>query len=311
MPSRSELNIRAHAVGLDQTAFPNDSKLEQKVLWLEKNATAQTGVIATTTLTSDATTVSDADTVTLGSKVYTFKTTLSEAFATSTLTSDATAPSDGETFSIEGITYTFKTTLDVPAQAYQVLIGVSAAVALDNVKSAINADGTTGVYSAGTVAHPRVTATTNTNTTQLIQAIVLGVTGNNYLTAETSAHLSWTGSSLAGGVDPVVNQVLIGVSAATNLSNLKAAIEGTATAGTNYSTNTVKHVQVTGSTLTSTTLLINSRDFDILNAAIPTSTTAAHLSFTSTVMVNGVSKVIAASAVDNGGVAGDAYHFGG
>jgi len=123
------------------------------------------------------------------------------AQATQTLTSDATAPSNNETVTIGGIMYTYKTTL-TPAP-FEVLIGASAAVALDNLKSAINVDGTPGVYGAGTTLHPQVTATTNTNTTQVVQAIAAGTAGNSIATTETSAHLSWGAATLAGGTAQV------------------------------------------------------------------------------------------------------------
>lgn len=125
------------------------------------------------------------------------------AKATGTLTSDATAPSDGDTVTIGSTVYTFKTALSAgPTIAYEVLIGASAAVALDNLKAAINDTGVEGTnYSVGTVAHPTVEATTNTDTTQVVQALV-GGTGGNVASLENSTHLAWGGSALTGGTDP-------------------------------------------------------------------------------------------------------------
>lgn len=163
MASRSFLNLVARAVNLDPTSYANDSKLEQAVIYALKN--------------------------TVGDAVQ----------AQGTITSDATAPSDGDTVTIGGYTYTFKTTLG--STPFQVLIGVSAAVALDNLKSAINADGTVGVYTSGTYAHPDVTATTNTNTTQLVVARLAGTAGNSVATTETSTHLSWGAATLASGAN--------------------------------------------------------------------------------------------------------------
>lgn len=40
MPSRAELNLRARVVNVDPSTYPNDSKLEQKVLYEEKNLAA-------------------------------------------------------------------------------------------------------------------------------------------------------------------------------------------------------------------------------------------------------------------------------
>lgn len=303
MPQRNELVARAAVVGLDPTTIPNDSKLEQKVLYLEKNATTITGTISTTTLTSDTTTASDGDTVTIGPTTYTFKTALTEAAASSTLTSTGTTPTDSDKIQVDGVTYTAKTTLSVPALANEVLIGGSAAVFLDNLKSAINRTGTVGTdYSSATVIHPTVTATTNTDTTQLVVAKQIGVQGNLLTTSSTAVTLSWTGANLTSGANSVANQVLIGSNAAANLSNLKAAIEDSGTSGVNYSSATAKNRDVTGSTLTGTTLLINERNFAVGNGDIATTTAAAgsnHLSFTGATLAGGVAKVIAKATTND------------
>jgi predicted RecA/RadA family phage recombinase len=131
-----------------------------------------------------------------GDKLY-FST--AETKASGTITSDATAPGDGDTVTIGSTVYTFKTALTSPAEPFEVLIGVSAAVALDNLKSAINAtagEGTT--YATGTTAHPSVTATTNTNTTQVVEALAAGAAGNDIATTETSSHLAWGATTLFG-----------------------------------------------------------------------------------------------------------------
>lgn len=173
MPSRAQLKLRAAAVSVEHAKYPNDSKLEQAVIYAEKSAAFTAAVKAV-----------------------------------GTLTSDATAPSNNDTVVIDGITYTYKTTLT--GAPLEVLIGVSAAVALDNLQSAINADvGAGTTYGTGTVAHPSVSATTNTNTTQVVQALTGGTLGNAITTTETSSHLSWGGATLASGA------AQIGPSAAT------------------------------------------------------------------------------------------------
>lgn len=161
--SRNFLNLVARALNVDPSTYPNDSKLEQKVRYALQN--------------------------TVGDSVQ----------AQATLTSDATAPTDGDTVTIGGYVYTFKTTLT--STPFQVLIGASAAIALDNIKSAVNADGTAGVYSAGTYAHPDVTATTNTNTTQLFVANLGGTNGNALVSTETSSHLSFGAATFASGAN--------------------------------------------------------------------------------------------------------------
>lgn len=309
MPSRQELVIRANAVGLDPTTIPNDSKLEQKVLYLEKNATTFSGTLATQTLTSDATNVSDGDTVTVGNITYTFKTALTGVKATQTLTSDATAPSDGDTVTIEGRTYTYKTTLSSPAQQNEVLIGASAAIALDNLKIAINASGGTAgtEYSLGTTAHPLVTATTNTNTTQVVEARQFGTAANQYAVAETSSHLSWGATTLSGGVANVPYEVLIGADAATSLDYLKDAINNgsvATTEGTGYSYGTKAHTQVSATTNTNTTQVVQALDYSVTNASIATTETSSHLSWGAATLASGVAKVVAANTTTASGSAG-------
>jgi len=66
--------------------------------------------------------------------------------------------SNGETITISERTYTMVTTLS--GAANEVLIGVSAAVSLDNLKSAINASAGAGTtYGTGTVAHLYIVTT--------------------------------------------------------------------------------------------------------------------------------------------------------
>lgn len=171
MPSRNELNARARALGFDPATVPNDSKLEQKVLWLSKRAAAKTGTAASSTLTSDATNVTDADTVTIGNTVYTFKDTL------------------------------------VAGTPNQVKIGADAATSLDNFKAAITLTGTPGTdYTAATSKNPDVDATTNTDTTQLVVSRDTN-TGSDIATTETSSHLSWTSTTLNAGTAGVAGVV--------------------------------------------------------------------------------------------------------
>jgi len=163
MPSRASLILRARPVNVDYTTYPNDSKLEQAVIYAEKTNVGDS-VQATQTLTSNATNVSANDTVTIGGLVYTF--------------------------------------VAVPTLAFHVDIGADAAGSLDNLKVAINAGAGAGTaYGTGTYAHPTVTATTNTDTTQVVQAIDGGTEGNAIGTTEAAATLSWGAVTLASGAD--------------------------------------------------------------------------------------------------------------
>lgn len=324
MSSRNELVIRGNAVGLTASSYPNDSKFEQKILYLEKNGTTYTETLGTGVFTTAGADVSDGDTAVIGNRTYTFKTALTGVKASSTLTSDATAPSDGDTVTIEGKSYTFKTTLSNPAQQNEVLIGVSAAVALDNIKQAINQgdtayptaptnEGQGTTWSTGTVRHALVTATTNANTTQLVVANDYGTLANSYATAETSSHLSWTGTTLSGGVANVLDQIKIQVSAAVTLDVFKDAINNTAVTGTegvDYSAGTRQHMQVTATTNTNTAQTVAARNSAFDNASIAISTAgsgnmaagAANLASG----VRGVTAVNTTTSAGSAGVSGDA-----
>jgi len=257
------------------------------------------GAVATTTLTS------------AGAMVP-------ASHATSELTSDATNVDDGNTVTINTTVYRFKTT---PIQAYDVKIGASAAISLDNLKSAVNDTGTPGTeYYQGTVAHPTVIATTNTDTVQTFVARTPGTTPNTYPTTETSGHLSWADTTLGGGTgnsnpgvttagatftigdrtytavielseasgaDAVADQILWVTSEAVFLDKIKLAINGTGLAGTDYSTGTTPHGQVFATTNGNTSQVFVTKNIGTAGNSIATTETMANYSFTSTVMASG------------------------
>lgn len=120
------------------------------------------------------------------------------AKATGVLTASSQALA-GETVIIGAIVYTFAASLTAP---FQVLIGAALADSLDNLKSAINATAGAGsTYATGTTAHPLVTATTNTNTAQTIEAISPGVAANSLGTTETMSAAAWGAATLTGGLE--------------------------------------------------------------------------------------------------------------
>lgn len=169
MPSRNELNLRAYAMGFDPSTIPNDSKLEQKVLFLEKNqtATAITATSPTTTLTSTG------------------------VFA------------NNDTITIGGVTYTMKTALSATPVANEILIGAAATNSLDNIKDAINGTTVSGavgtIYSFGTKRNPLVTAGAKTATT-LVCTVTDSNIGGTYATTKSAANFAWTGAALSAGV---------------------------------------------------------------------------------------------------------------
>ena len=68
MPSRNELVIRGNAVGLTASDYPNDSKFEQKILYLEKNGTAYSATKGTGVFTIAGADVVAGDTITIGNR---------------------------------------------------------------------------------------------------------------------------------------------------------------------------------------------------------------------------------------------------
>lgn len=91
-------------------------------------------------------------------------------------------------------------TLGATAVPYEVLWVTSEAVFLDNLKLAINANGTPGTeYGTGTLAHPDVRATTNANDSQVVEARLTGTGGNSIATTDTLANYAWGGATLASG----------------------------------------------------------------------------------------------------------------
>lgn len=319
MPSRNELVIRANAVGITPSNYPNDSKLEQKVLYMEKNGTTYTETLGTGVFTTAGADVTAGDTITIGNRTYTFRATaLTGAKATSTLT-NATSFSDGETITIEGRTYTMKTTLSSPTTQNEILIGVSVAVSLDNIKQAINQgdtlyptaptnEGRGTTWSTDTVRHSLVNATTNGATTQVIEAHEYGTAPNSYLTAETGATASWTGTTLAGGVANTPDEILIQVSAAVTLDVIKDAINATTVTGvlgTDYSVGTYAHTQVTATTNTNTAQTVASRNAAFDNASIAISATGSgNIAAGAANLASGVRGVIALNTTTWAGSAG-------
>jgi len=295
------VNTQVVAVAKDATTVT----VRGRVPGTSLNSVATTGtalrtVWADTTLgggtgASDAGVTTAAATVTIGAVTYTVVDALSETYG-------ATA---------------------VP---YQVLKGASEATMLDNLKKAINGTGTAGTeYSTGTVAHEFFIATTNTDTAQTIVArTVAGTTATNALnalaTTETMANTAWADSTFGGGTGAsnpavttaaatltlgdrtytavlelsetsgataVADQILWVTSEALFLDNVKKAVNETGVAGTDYSTGTYVHGQVSATTNTNTEQTFVSRLAGTVGNSIATTETLGNYSFTSTVMAGG------------------------
>lgn len=242
--------------------------------------------------------------------VATFEATnpLTSAAATGTLTSNATAPGDSDTVTIGTKTYTFKTAL-TPIEG-EVLIGANAAAALANLKYAINHTGTPGTNYQCAAAHPTALAGALTSTTLVVTAIASGTAGNSIVTTvivaaapgggiattETAVTLSWDALTLAGTtatdtlymdegtppndgdtitlgtkvykfkitLTPTEGQVLIGGSTSSAAANLKSAVNHTGTPGTDYSC-AAAHPTVLADTIT----LVSTQRLIVFNAITP------------------------------------------
>jgi hypothetical protein len=133
--------------------------------------------------------------------------------ATQVLTTTGNAVA-AETITIGTIVYTWKSTLAGP---FDVLVGSAATNSLDNLKAAINhAAGEGSTYGYGTVAHPLVTATTKTSSALTVQAIGASAAGNSIGSTTTMTNATWGAAALAGGVD--YNTAVTKTAAATGTS---------------------------------------------------------------------------------------------
>ncbi len=239
--------------------------------------------------------------------------------------SDAGVTTAAATITIGTVVYTIvdilSETLGAAAIANQLFYGASVAATLDNLKAAINGSGTAGTeYSTGTVAHTQVVATTNSDTVQIIRGRVPGSSLDSVVTTETLANTSWADTTLGGGTgtsDPgvttaaatitingrvytavvelseslgaaaIADQILWVTSEAVFLDNLKLAINGSGTAGTDYSTGTTPNIDVVATVNTNTVQTIVARKLGTVGNAITTSTTLANYAWTSTVLASG------------------------
>lgn len=239
---------------------------------------------------SDAGVTTGAATITIGSTVYTIVDELSENYGAS-------------------------------AVAYQVKKGAAEANMLDNLKLAINATGTAGTnYSTGTAAHPSVVATTNTDTVQTIRGRVPGTSLNTVATTTTMANTAWADTTLGGGTGnsdagvttagatftigdrtytavielseslgaaAVADQILWVTNEATFLDNVKLAINGSGTPGTQYSTGTTKHYQVKATTNANDSQVFEALVAGTSGNSIATTDTLANYAFGGTTMASG------------------------
>ena len=124
------------------------------------------------------------------------------AFATGTLTNTGNF-ANGDTVTTGTKTYTFQTVLtNVDGN---VLIGATASDSLDNLIAAINLGAGSGtVYAAATTANGFVSAVAGAGDTMDVTALLGGTQGNLIATTDTSANASWGAATLSGGAGDAV-----------------------------------------------------------------------------------------------------------
>jgi len=181
------------------------------------------------------------ETITVDTTPYTFKTALTEAKATGILTATA-QPQDGARVTIGSTIYIFRDTL---VDAYDVKIGALATDSLDNLIAAIMDAGVEGTnYGTGTAAHPSVSAAAGAGDTVDVTALAVGVAGNVISSVEYSPGLSWGDATLTGGLDPVLNEILVEAGTEAEIDNLVAAAMTGVGEGTKFSTGQPQLVNV-------------------------------------------------------------------
>lgn len=125
------------------------------------------------------------------------------AFATGTLDATGGNFAAGETVTTGTKTYTFTSPLG--ANDGDVLLGATASDSLDNLIAAINlAAGSGTLYAAATTANGFVSAAAGAGDTLVATALSAGSGGNVIATTDTSTNVSWAAATLSGGTGDVV-----------------------------------------------------------------------------------------------------------
>lgn len=160
-------------------------------------------------------------------------------FGLGKLTSNNTNVSDGHTVTIGDKVYTFKTSL-TPTEG-QVLIGADADGSLLNLIRAINHTGTPGTHYSVAAANAYVTADAAVSAHAFnVKSIAAGIGANSIATTDTSATLSWGAATLTGGGEYSATRVS-GSNFAAVLGEKHVRVAGTVTAA-NGGIKTIKSV---------------------------------------------------------------------
>lgn len=248
--------------------------------------------------------------------------------ATGVLTFTGNA-ANNETVTIGTQVYTFKTSLTAPSSSDEVLIGADENETIANLVAAINnGDGAGTLYGASTAINLDVTAAEGVGATMDVTAKLSGLSGNSVATTETVANASWGGATLSGAVSgfatgtltlaanandgetvtvgsttytwraaiSAANDVQIGASETASCVNLAAAINRGAGEGTTYGTGTVANPEATAVASTNT-VVVTARAAGVGGNSITTTETMVDGSWSAATLTGGVNASLAQIAV--------------
>jgi hypothetical protein len=142
------------------------------------------------------------------------------------LTSTA-APADTNTVTIGTTVYTFKTTLTASTTAFEVLIGISEATSLNNLAAAINLGAGAGtLYGSLTTLHPEVTAVSDGIHALTVTSKVTSSANDTVATTETHANATWAFATLVDSVVPA-DTLVAQIGAVGYIASVDADVTGT------------------------------------------------------------------------------------
>lgn len=282
---------------------------------------------------SNAGNATNAKVVIIGGKTYTIKTNLTEAKATNTITTSGTPASvratgtittsgtgaaNNDTVTVGSVTYTFKSALT--GAANEVLRDGTEDNCLTNLKKAINAESGIGVnYGTGTVVNPDVTCGAVTvHAVTLTAKSFLATVGNALPLSRVGAPQTVSGATLTGGTNETVTldgqaytfvealdpatpyEVLIN-GQDTSLTNLAAAITGSAGSGSTYGAGTVASTKVTSSAVSSHAITLTALVVGTAANAYTLAVSGSHLARGAATFAGGIAAI--ANEVHIGGSA--------
>jgi len=200
---------------------------------------------------------------------------------------------DGNTYGFDGSGNIYKRT----SSAVWTLVYTDADGAITGAAEWSSVDGSKYLYwTTATKLHRKLIPGTNWTTdvdatlTSVASTITLTVSGsvvNN--STVVIGNTTYKFKTTLSTNPTVANEVLIGANAEASIDNLVLAITGGATAGTNYSTGTIKNTEVTAVKATAATMTVTALTAGTTGNYIYTSASGNYLSFTGIRMTGGVS----------------------